>query len=376
MCRWLLKLIRTEVKDMSDYSTIQQYQPLRVPASFDTQGKQFIVQLNEILDDIYRRFGRLGMSDMSKKFRMTIDGKYDIVSGIDITDEGVDISGGKYIKLASGDYIEIGDWLIDKDGLIGKVTYLSNQYEFAFGKSVSANTYGISLKSHNGAGLQLTSVYPYRSHPGATPTTLTKEFGFGADQKSQYKTWQGMTGNESGISLYGVDYIGNGNTIVDEMFTGDIYVENLYPYTTNKYNNWLNHVSQPYPQYTLGSLGNSGAIWDKAYINKINYNDLVQMSSREVKHNIKAMEDEGERLDRLTPVTFAYNNDKDERKRYGLIWEDTVDIMPEICHERDGEKSINYVELVPMLLKENQTLRKRVASLEERISRLEGMLNV
>ena len=362
---------------MSDYSTIQQYQPLRVPASFDTQGKQFIVQLNEILDDIYRRFGRLGMSDMSKKFRTTIDGKYDIVSGIDITDEGVDISGGKYIKLASGDYIDVGGWVFNSSGLVGKITYSGKQYEFAFGKDVSADTYGLSLKSHNGAGLQLTSIYPFYLHPGtgATPITLTKEFGFGSNQKSQYNTWQGMTGNDSGISLYGVDFIGDGHTIVDEVFAGDMYAENLYPYKTNKYSEWEGHASQPH-QYTLGNLGNLGAIWDKAYINKVNYNDLVQMSSREVKHNIKVMEDEGERLDRLTPVTFAYNNDKDERKRYGLIWEDTVDIMPEICHERDGEKSINYVELVPMLLKENQTLRKRVASLEERISRLEGMLNV
>ena len=54
---------------MSDYSTIQQYQPLRVPQGWERQEKALIVQLEEIFDDIYRRFGRLKLSDMSKDFR-------------------------------------------------------------------------------------------------------------------------------------------------------------------------------------------------------------------------------------------------------------------------------------------------------------------
>lgn len=47
-----------------DYSTIQQHQPLRVPSSFDKQGRALIVQLDEIFDDIYKRFGRLKVSDL------------------------------------------------------------------------------------------------------------------------------------------------------------------------------------------------------------------------------------------------------------------------------------------------------------------------
>ena len=53
----------------SSYSTMQQYAPLRVPSSFDQQGKALIVQLNETFDDIYRRFGRLRLEDMGKEFR-------------------------------------------------------------------------------------------------------------------------------------------------------------------------------------------------------------------------------------------------------------------------------------------------------------------
>ena len=103
---------------------------------------------------------------------------------------------------------------------------------------------------------------------------------------------------------------------------------------------------------------------DTAYIT-----DLHQGSSREIKHNIRPMELMGEKLDELKPVTFVYNNDEEERTRYGLIHEETVDVLPEICvGDKDAkaeDKGINYVELVPILLKEIQDLRKRVAALEQ-----------
>ena len=48
----------------------------------------------------------------------------------------------------------------------------------------------------------------------------------------------------------------------------------------------------------------------------------------------------------------------------GLIYEDTIEIMPEICIQDEANKAISYVELIPALLKEIQDLRKRVAELE------------
>ena len=55
-----------------EYSTIQQHQPLRVPSSFDKQGRALIVQLDEIFDDIYRRFGRLRVEDLGNKLKNLI----------------------------------------------------------------------------------------------------------------------------------------------------------------------------------------------------------------------------------------------------------------------------------------------------------------
>lgn len=54
------------------YATIQQHEPLRVPESWGTQEKRFVAQLEEILDDIYRRFGRLKETDLGGALRKTI----------------------------------------------------------------------------------------------------------------------------------------------------------------------------------------------------------------------------------------------------------------------------------------------------------------
>lgn len=53
-------------------ASIQQYEPLRVPSSWDAQGKGFAVRLQDILDDIYKRFGRLNAMDFTPEVRQEI----------------------------------------------------------------------------------------------------------------------------------------------------------------------------------------------------------------------------------------------------------------------------------------------------------------
>ena len=96
------------------------------------------------------------------------------------------------------------------------------------------------------------------------------------------------------------------------------------------------------------------------------YTRLNQNSSKDIKHDIQTMPSVGKKIEQLQPVTFVYDDDPTEQTRYGLIYEDTVKVMPEICTNDESNKAINYVELIPMLLKEIQDLRARVKALEER----------
>ena len=56
----------------SNYSTQQQHEPLRVPSNWGAQEKRFVAQLEEILDDLYKRFNRLRMEDLGTALRNTI----------------------------------------------------------------------------------------------------------------------------------------------------------------------------------------------------------------------------------------------------------------------------------------------------------------
>ena len=114
---------------------------------------------------------------------------------------------------------------------------------------------------------------------------------------------------------------------------------------------------------------NNVAIGELANFAFVSAFTFTQLSSREIKHDIEDMEDRGEDIDNLRPVTFIYDADAKERRRNGLIYEEAVEVAPDICYEdeQDGTKSINYTELVPILLKEIKSLRARVKALEERI---------
>ena len=133
--------------------------------------------------------------------------------------------------------------------------------------------------------------------------------------------------------------------------------------------------SKIWPQAPTGTIS-LGYYVDQYVQSKFNYiyanyfnGQLVNNSSREIKHNIQPLPDRGAEIDALEPVTFVYNDDAEERQRAGLIYEDTIGIMPEICTGDENNKAINYVELIPYLLKEIQDLRKRVKALEDKEDR-------
>lgn len=62
---------------MSDYNSIQQHQPLRTPSRWTSEERRLIAQLEEIFDDIYRRFGRLRMKDMGSEMRTILQSAKD-----------------------------------------------------------------------------------------------------------------------------------------------------------------------------------------------------------------------------------------------------------------------------------------------------------
>ena len=84
-----------------EYSTIQQHQALRVPKGWGQQEKMLIVQLEEILDDIYRRFGRLRLEDMGKAFRKQLADDEGNIASMELTVGGLAVDVGNKISKTS-----------------------------------------------------------------------------------------------------------------------------------------------------------------------------------------------------------------------------------------------------------------------------------
>ena len=161
--------------------------------------------------------------------------------------------------------------------------------------------------------------------------------------------------NEYGYYTREVFIIPEKNQYVLESLSISLNNENLAQVTSYYlgFNNFYakrNEAILPKPD-----LGTSSNPWGNGYINNV-----ITSSSRNIKHGIQELPEDGERLDRLRPVSFIYDDDPEETRRTGLILEEAMEVMPEICVE-DG---IKYIELIPIILKEMQGLRARVKELE------------
>ena len=270
------------------------------------------------------------------------------------------------------------------------------------GKTVSIETNNMEIDGSNGAitGKTLNGVGQVSASYGITPTSLAFVNGLHAhsiktvDSVGQFSDIvmnAGMLGNDYGgyIGLSGLytelrkaygqtpdpvllPYadetcgIGNSSKKFNEghfvsLKTADLkadvividgYVQSIYPKT-----------------HQTGSVGISGHMFSDGWFSDLYYFRLNALSSREVKQNIEDLPENGEAIDQLRPVCYEYKEEPG-RRRFGLIHEEAAEVLPEICTgigEKDPERrGINYVELVPVLLKEIQSLRKRVTELEQR----------
>lgn len=137
-------------------------------------------------------------------------------------------------------------------------------------------------------------------------------------------------------------------------------------------NAWQGYVLYSSNQIYLGrqQIGSSGGInylaGVKSGVSQMWWGTNQSGSSRAYKKHILPLQTATNIINLLHPVSFYYKQDL-EQQRYGLIWEDTYQICPEICHKdnKTNEKTICYSELIPYLLKELQDLRLEVIQLEK-----------
>ena len=105
---------------------------------------------------------------------------------------------------------------------------------------------------------------------------------------------------------------------------------------------------------------------------------LSTISDARMEENVQAIQSSiSDRLQLLNPVSFTLKQDsvlildKDAKEmqglHYGFVAQDVQQIFPEIVYERSDQLSINYIELIPLLIKTIQELSDKVVNQQSQI---------
>jgi hypothetical protein len=88
-----------------------------------------------------------------------------------------------------------------------------------------------------------------------------------------------------------------------------------------------------------------------------------------LKTNIQEIKEEtNTNLLNLVPIEFIYKSDTDKKKHYGLIAQKVEEIYPELVSNKSGYKSVNYIELIPILLSKMKNMQDEINELKKRTS--------
>src|SRR5262249_50383081 len=97
-------------------------------------------------------------------------------------------------------------------------------------------------------------------------------------------------------------------------------------------------------------------------------------SSARYKRDIEDMKEQSQGLYELRPVTFRYKQDPNGQRQYGLVAEEVARVYPELVTKgADGKvESVQYHELIPMLLNEVQRQQQRLERQSQQLAELKA----
>ena len=242
-------------------------------------------------------------------------------------------------------YIDHGDLICNKEISCRdlKLPFYTIGYRTLNGNTNGLFIYDETIKAFDGVqNLAAKRVYiGYKNHTEITTGLKTDLYVWGDLQLPYYRfTNRNLNGNANGLYIY------------DESVTG-IVAKTVFI----GYNEW--EVQAP---GVLTNLKVSGIVFSKGV-------ELV--SDYRLKSNVRDIE-EFTTLN-LRPVQY----DMSDKHRIGLIAHELQEQFPFlVTGEKDGKEmqSVNYIDLIPVLIKDIQRLSKKNADLEERILRLESLL--
>jgi hypothetical protein len=172
-------------------------------------------------------------------------------------------------------------------------------------------------------------------------------------------------GFQAGSHLHNGDfniYVGNTASVDNTAVTGESNTMRLGQVQTRTFIAGIRGVN-------VGSTGVQVVINSSGQLGTL-------VSSARYKRDIADMRDSSQGLYHLRPVTFRYKQDAQGQRQYGLIAEEVAKVYPElVVRGAKGEvESVQYHELIPMLLNEVQRQQQELAELRAQNERLQAAL--
>jgi hypothetical protein len=206
----------------------------------------------------------------------------------------------------------------------------------------------------------------FYNETGSLNVALGNNAGFDLSGNSNYNTFLGYyTDVSSNLLIYTNSTALGYQAIIDasnQIVLGGQDPANSVPYPSVKIPGsyvGIGGVYNPSSGYVLEVDGSANFI---GTVNAASYNTS---SDYRIKENITQL-DSTFIVDNLNPVTYL--NNKLGKQDIGLIAHELQEIYPELVHGmKDGEQlqSVNYIGLIPILIKEVKMLKERVKILEE-----------
>ena len=101
---------------------------------------------------------------------------------------------------------------------------------------------------------------------------------------------------------------------------------------------------------------------------------IFNPSDVKLKEEIEPISDSKiENLFDLEPVEYKLKSDIKKKKHYGLIAQDVEKLYPELISDSNlGFKTVNYLELIPLLLLKMKNMQKEIDDLREQIGTIKN----
>lgn len=102
-------------------------------------------------------------------------------------------------------------------------------------------------------------------------------------------------------------------------------------------------------------------------------NDLIvtgsiyNTSDKRLKENIETINNDSiNELFTINPISFYYKNDSTNKKHYGVLAQDIEKVFPELVDKNNisGYKSVNYQELIPIMLSKMKKMQDEINELK------------